>query len=114
MHARSDNHQVQQALNAYGEAHVTMMKKRVRLKDDLVNGEHPCGQTDDADLDDAECCRERHLANVKPKRRRHVEIRIDVMDVMKSPEKRDAVIRHVPPVERQIHQEKCEHELNGH
>jgi hypothetical protein len=50
---------------------------------------------------------------VKSKRRGHVQIGVDVMDVMKSPENGNPVVRDVPPVEGQVHQQKRKNELRS-
>jgi hypothetical protein len=49
--------------------------------------------------------RERQLAEMKPQRRRRVEIAVDVVNEMEAPEKRDAMIRPMPPPQRVVEQD---------
>src|ERR1043166_9754079 len=87
------------------------MKERVRLEDQFVNSKGPTGETDQAHLDDAKCSRHCHFAEMKSEAGGNIEIGIDVMHVVKTPEKWDAMIGDVPIIEGEVHQEKAEREL---
>ena len=88
-----------------------MVEERVRLENHFVNRKGPTGETDQAHLDDAKSGRHCHFAEVKPEAGGNVEIGIDVMDVVKTPEEGDTVIGDVPIIKSEVHQEKTEREL---
>ena len=99
------------AFEADRQSDIAMVKERVGLKDQFVSRKRRRGDADQRDLHDAEDRRHRHFAKVKTEAGRDVEVGIDVVDVVKAPEKRDAVVEHMPPVEAQVHEQKRDHEL---
>ena len=96
-----------------GKPHVAVVKKRVRLKDELVDRESHGRDADETDLKNAKTRRHRDFAEVKAKRRGDVQIAIDVMHVVKAPQKSEFMIGEVPVVEREIQQQKADHGLRG-
>src|SRR5438067_1128877 len=51
---------------------------------------------------------------MKPQRCGNIQIRINVMHVVKAPKKRDSMISEMPVVKRQIHQQKAHHKFEPH
>src|SRR5438445_735199 len=111
VHTRRHQHFVEQTFKANRKPQIAVMKERVCLEDQFVNGKRPAGEPDEAHLHDPKQGRHRHLAKVKPETSGNIEIWINVMNVMKTPEKRDAMISNVPIVESQIHQKETDREL---
>src|SRR6266850_7970809 len=107
VHARRHEHFIQEPLEADRQPQIAVMEKRVRLKNQLVNGEGPAGESNDAHLHDAKNGRHRHFAKVKPETGGGVEIRIDVVDVVKAPEKRDPVIDDMPVIKSEVHEKEA-------
>ena len=88
-----------------------MLKQRIQLEDDFIQRKSERRDAGQPDLNDTENCRERHFAEMEAKRRGNVEIRIDVMNVMKAPQEADLVIRHVPVIKRKVHQYESDRHL---
>ena len=113
VHARGDQHAIQEALDANRQAHVAVLKERVRLKHELVDGNGQRRCADQQDLHDAKSRRQRNLAEMKAECTRHIEIRIDVMHHVKTPEERQSMIGQVPAIETQVQQQypgdECNH-----
>src|SRR2546421_12889521 len=87
------------------------MKQRVHLKRSLVHCKREERHTNDADLHDAKQGGKQHLTKVKAKAGGDVEIGIDVMNVVETPEHRNFVVQHMPVVKTQIQQQKAKNEL---
>ena len=113
VHSRRDQKLIQTTFETDRQSQVAVMKKRVGLKHDLVGGECSRGDSDCSNLDDAKGGRHCNLAKVKPKTRRNIQIRVNVVNVVESPEKGNAVVRDVPPVKRQVHPKKADDELGN-
>ena len=111
VHARRHEHFVQEPLEADRQAQIAVMEEGVRLEDQFVNGKGPAGKTDDAHLHNAKNGRHRHFAKVKPETGGNIEIGVDVVDVVKPPEKRDLVIDDMPIVKSEVHEKEAEREL---
>ena len=88
-----------------------MMKEHLRLKSQLVNGKGPRRNADETYLDHAKETRECYLAKMKSKGRRDVQFWIGMVNVMKTPKKRRAVVGEMPVVEGQVHEDKADREL---
>ena len=110
--ARRDNDCIQETLQPHGKAPVTVRKKHFRLKGQLVNAEGPGRDSDNAHRKHTDQGRESDLAKVKTKRGRDIEIGIDVAQIVESPEKWHAMIRQIPVIENQVHEQEAEDELN--
>ena len=108
MHARRDQDKDQQALDGDGDAHVAVLSERIKLKDRLVDHEHPGSATDERHLHRPKSGGQTDLDKVKTHRRADVEIMVDVMSIVESPEKGPGVIRSMPVVKREIHQQESE------
>src|SRR5207249_3524496 len=114
MHARRYEHFVQQPLEADRQPQVAVMEERVCVEGYFVNAERPAGEPNEADLCDAKSGRHRDFTKMKPKAGGNIEVRVDVVDVVKTPEKRHTVIGDVPIVKSKVHEEKAENELKRH
>src|SRR5262249_11290372 len=90
---------------------VTVVKERVGLKDQFVGRERRKRDADEAHLDDAEHRRKEHFAKVKAEAGGNVEIRINVMNVVESPQPRDLVVREMPVVKVQIEEQESGNQL---
>src|ERR1700730_282921 len=112
VHAWRHEDFVQEPLEADWQPQIAVMEKRVCLEDQFVNGKGPAGESDDTHLHHAKNGRHRHFAKVKPETGGGIEIRIDVVDVVKAPEKRDTMIDDMPVVKSEVHQKEAERELN--
>lgn len=88
-----------------------MVEEYLGLKDQVVSRESPGRNPNQAHLHNAERSRGRNLAEVKPECSRDIEVRVDVMHVMKSPEKRHAMVRDMPVIKPQVHEEKAQRKL---
>ena len=88
-----------------------MVKEHLRLKDQLVDREGPGRNADKTYLDHPKDAREPDLAKMKSESRRNVQLWVGVVNVVKAPEKRCAVIGEVPVVEGQIHEQKTGRQL---
>jgi hypothetical protein len=113
VHPRCHEDQIQRALEPDREADIAVMKGGVRLQRQFVNREGPHRRADDDDLGNAKDRGECDLPEVKSERRRYVELRIDVMHVVESPQQWHAVIGDVPPVEGEVEQQEREEGLSG-
>lgn len=112
MHPRRHQYLVQQSLDPDRQAHVAVLKQRVRLKDQFVDREGQRRNTDQGDLNNPKTGRHRDLPKMKAECRGNIEIGIDVMHVVKTPQKRDFMIGAVPVVEHEIHEHKTDYKLN--
>ena len=111
MHAWCDQHFVYEPFKTDWESQVTVVKEHFQLKGQLVNGKGPGRNADKTYLDHAKEARKCDLAKVKSKGRRDVQFRIGMVNVMKAPKKRRAVVGEMPVVKGQIHQQKTDNEL---
>src|SRR5437763_8922994 len=111
MHARSDDQLVQEALDTNRKPQITMVKKHLRLKRKLVDGKGPRRSPDETYLDDVEPARKRDLAEVKAEGSRNVQLWIGMMNIMKAPEKRSAMVGKMPVIESEIHQQETERQF---
>src|SRR5882724_8769902 len=85
------------------------MEERVALKNQFVNGKCRHRDPDEQHLGNTKSRGHPHLAKMKTKSGRDIEVRINVMHIMKAPEKTNAVICDVPPIKCQVHQkESCD------
>src|SRR5207249_11151439 len=85
VHPRRDEYLVHRALDGEREPHIAVMEKRAQLESDLVHDVDRERRPDENQLNGSEGGRKADLHEMKAKRRAHVEIRIDMVDVMKSP-----------------------------
>src|SRR5215510_3927096 len=77
----------------------------------LIRGFDATGPTKRQHLSDSEACREKDFTEVKAECRRYVQITVNMMDVVKTPEERDFVIGAMPIVKAEIHEEKASAKL---
>ena len=73
-----------------------MMEHRVRLENHFINRIRPPRDSQQKNLYDAKASRHRYFAKMKAKGRRDVQVAIDVMDIMKTPQQRHFMIRQMP------------------
>jgi hypothetical protein len=111
VHARGDQHFVQEPFKTDWESHIAVVKEHLRLKGQLVNGKGPWRNADKTYLDYAKETRKGYLAKMKSKGRRDVQFWVSMVNVMKAPKKRRAVVGEMPVVEGQVHEDKAGNEL---
>src|SRR6267378_5256095 len=111
VHSRRDDDLAQKALETNRKSQVTVMKNDFRLKRELIGRECPGRNANETHLDNGEAARERDLAEMKSERGGNVEIGIDMMNVVETPEKRQSMIGEMPVVKCKIHQQKTDREL---
>jgi hypothetical protein len=101
VHARSDEHLIEQAFGAERKPNVAVVKKHLNLKNELIDGECPRRRADETHLEKTENDRERDLTEVEAEGGGNVQVRVDMMDIVKTPEKWHTVVSQMPVVERQ-------------
>src|SRR6185436_1938551 len=102
VHARRDDETHEPPLDRARQLDVSVMEEDRREEDQLPDPNGVRRGAEDRDLRGAVERRDGVLAEVKAERRRRVEIVVDVMDEVKSPEESDAMTREVPPPERVV------------
>jgi GGDEF domain-containing protein len=105
VHARRHDQPHEETLDAKRKPRVAVMEQDRREEDRLTQPERLRIDADDDHLRRADRNRKRQLAEVKAQSRRGVEIAIDVMDEMESPDERHAVTRPMPPPQRVVEQD---------
>src|SRR5437763_16522747 len=108
MHAGRDNQLVQAPLDTDRKPEITMVKKHLSLKRKLVDGECPRRNTDETYLDNVEPARKRDLTEMKAEGSRNVQLGIGMMNIMKAPEKGNAMVGEMPVIERNKHQQETQ------
>src|SRR6266403_3426022 len=83
-----------------------MVKECCSLQGDKEYDQHYRSNAKDQNCERKKADGEKHFAEVKSRGSAHVEIKIGVMHIMKTPEERHHVVGPVPPPVRVIHQEK--------
>ena len=106
VHARSDEHLIEQAFGTERKPDVAVVKEHLNLKNELIDGECPRRRADEAHLEKTENDRERDLTEMEAEGGGNIQVRVDMMDIVKTPEKWHPVVSQVPVVERQVHQQK--------
>ena len=106
VHSRSDEHLIEQAFGTERKPDVAVVKEHLNLKNELIDGECPCRRADETHLEKTENYRERDLTEMETEGSGNIQVRIDMMDIVKTPEKWHPVVSQVPVVERQVHQQK--------
>src|SRR5207249_7672465 len=106
VHARCDKYQVQNPLQLNRQSPVGMMKESRSLECDKEHDQHYW-----ADAKEDHCKRKKadgknHLAKMESRGGAHVEVKIGVMHVMKTPKNRHHVISPMPPPVGVIHRQK--------
>lgn len=109
VHARGHDDPVEKSVDSVGKSNVRMME--------LGGSDHERFEQDPRErihADEDDLCRpkwhgERQFSHVKPRSGAHVEVQVRVMDIVESPEKRQAVVPPVPEVKGVVHQqESCD------
>jgi len=85
-----------------------VLEKRVQLECELVGDEDPWLPADQHNLQHAKSGRESNFDKVKPVRGGHIEIRIDMVRIVKSPQEARSMIGAMPVVKRYIEQKKAD------
>ena len=111
VHARRDQQYAQEPFEADWESQVAMVKEHLRLKGQLVNCKGPRRDADKRYLNHAKGARECDLAKMKSKSRRDVQFWVSMVNVVKAPEERCAVVGEMPVVEGQVHEQKTSGQL---
>src|SRR6266487_5231892 len=100
MHSRRHDETHQRPLESERKTRIGMMKKNRREEDRLPDPELKNARSDEEDLHRTVCDRQRKLAEMKSQSRRRVEIEINVVGQVKSPEERHLMICPMPPPQR--------------
>ena len=98
MHSRSHEHLVQNPLETDRQPQIAMVEECVGLKNQFVNGKCWHRDPDEQHLDDTKSRGHCDFAEMKTKSGRDIEVGIDVVHIMKAPEKPNAVICEMPPI----------------
>ena len=106
VHARSDEHLIEQAFGTERKPNVAVVKEHLNLKNELIDGKCPRRGADETHLEKTENDRERDLTEMEAEGGGNIQVRVDMMDIVKTPEKWHPVVSQVPVVERQVHQQK--------
>src|SRR5438874_1834248 len=107
VHSRRDDYGIENAFEPDRQAPVGMMKQRRAFEGDKETQQRNWSDAKDEDSDREKSGRENHLAKVKTRRRAYVHVQVGVMNVVKSPEQRNHVVRPMPPPIGIIHKQKC-------
>src|SRR5438034_11550172 len=105
VHPRCDKDQVQNPLQLNRQSPVGMVKESCSLECDKKHDQHYW-----ADAEEDHCKRKKtdgknHFAEMESRGGAHIEVKIGMMHVMKTPEDRNHVIGPVPPPVAVIHQQ---------
>ena len=106
VHARSDEHLIEQAFGTKRKPDVAVVKEHLNLKNELIDCECPRRRADETHLEKTENDRERDLTEMEAEGGGNIQVRVDMMDIVKTPEKWHPVVSQVPVVERQVQQQK--------
>src|SRR4051794_20312180 len=110
VHARRDDDAVQLALDFKWQTHVRVVKYYREKREGLPNGEREWRDPNHHDLPGAPAGRQAKLAGVKAQRGRSIQIKINVMCDVETPQERQAMREHVPQVQGVVHQDNsCRH-----
>src|SRR6266705_2576010 len=110
VHARRDEDLVEQALHHEWQANVAVMKQGPCFEGELIYREGQWRDTEQYNLNDSKTGRQRDFAEVKAECSGNVEVRVDVVDVMKAPKNGDLVIGLVPIIKRQVQEYEADDE----
>jgi len=105
MHSRRDEEFIEVAFEPNRQPNVAMMKKCVGLKHQFISHKGWHRNSNQRDLDNAEGGGHEDFAKVESEAGGDVEIRIKMVDVVKSPEKGNPMVGDMPPVEAEVEQE---------
>src|ERR1043166_7549639 len=97
VHPRRHDDEVQKSLQRDRQSPVGMVKECRRFERDEENNQKNWPDTEERHGEGEEPRREKHLTEMKPGRRAHVEVEIGMMNIVKTPEERQHVIGPVPP-----------------
>src|SRR6266481_2154209 len=106
VHARRHDHQIQDPFEFDRQSPVGMMKECCSLQGDKECDQHYGSNAKDQNCERKKTDRKNHLAEVKSRGRSHIEVKIGMMHIVKTPEDRHHVIGPMPPPVRVIHHEK--------
>jgi hypothetical protein len=112
VHARGDQHLIQQSFNTNRKPDVAMVEEHLRLKKQLIKRKRPCRRADEDYLQKTKRNGEQDLSKMEAEGCGHVQVWVDVMNIVKAPENRDSMVSEMPVVEREVHQQKAKHEFN--
>src|SRR5436309_3264613 len=104
--SRRNDHQVQNPLDYNRQPPIGMMKECRSLECNEEHDEHQRCNAEEQHCKRKKSGGKNHFAKVKSSGGAHVEIKVGVMHVMKTPEDRHHVIRPMPPPVDVIHHEK--------
>ena len=88
------------------------MKEHFQLKGDLIDRICPSGNPNKTYLDNGKDARERDLSEVKSESSRDIQLRINMVNIVKPPKKRNPMVSNVPIVKGEVHEQKAHDQLN--
>ena len=106
VHSRRDDDQIQGPFERNWQTPVGMMKKYRGLQSDEESDENYRWDAEHRHCQRKKSNGKNHLAEMESRGSAYVEIKIGVMNIMKSPEKRHHVHRPMPPPIGVVHQNK--------
>src|SRR5947208_17070338 len=105
-HARSDKNRVIDPLETDGESPVRMMKKCRHFEAQEKNEQHDTRDSESHDGQRKESNGKNHFAEMKSRRRAHVEVEVGMVHIVKTPKQRDHMVGPMPPPICVIHEQK--------
>src|SRR6266513_2320939 len=106
VHPGRHDEQIQNSLQLNRQSPVGMMKKRCSLECNKEDDQHYRRDAKERDRKGKKSNRKNHFAEMKSRRGCHIEVKIGVVHVMKSPEELHHVHRVMPPPVGVIHQQE--------
>ena len=108
VHARGDEYFVQAAFEGQGQAEITVVEDGAALEDDGVGGEGLRFNAEKRYLHGTEGGGVKNLYEVEAEGGGGVEVGVEVVGIVETPEKRKAVVEPVPIIEGQVEQDKAQ------
>src|SRR5688500_12311119 len=96
VHARGHQHPIQHTFKRNWQSYIAVMKQGVGLERQFVDDVRPAARTNDCSMYDAQHCGACHPAEMEPDRRRNIQIWIEVMHVVETPQNRKAMVGAMP------------------
>src|SRR5215469_3398502 len=106
VHARRDDDQIQNPFELNRQTPVGMMKKCRGFQRDKESDQHYSWDAEQRHCEREKSNGKNHFAEMESRGSAYVEIKIGVMHIMESPEKRDHMVCPMPPPISVIHQQK--------
>src|SRR6266566_2519373 len=106
VHARSYNDQVKDPLKTDRKSPIRMMKEYCHFEAQKKNEQHDRRDPESHDCQRKESNGKNHFAEMKSRRRAHVEVEVRMVHIVKTPKQRDHMVGPMPPPICVIHEQK--------